>query len=430
MDIQHALFHLRTIRKFKDKKVPQDIMDKIFEAGLQAPSSCNQQMFHFIVIDDPSVKKRLETEATFRHIARIPNPIFVICDNRFNKENMAHLQGVSATIQNMLLCAYSQGIGGWWINGYGDRESVRTILNIPAHYHIVACVGFGYPDEKPVSPTKRSLDETVFFNRYAGQDCKGTCNPDHWNYRDIVRLSERAITAKSPEIGYFPLFPIEFENEVVYMTSVLKKRVLYLFDVAGLFIFELAKRCPDSEFTSVVTSQKLVEWFEERARFLGISNVSFIHKELFDIPTCSYDTVLLVDLLNRVPEAQRREFLHEGKRIMASGGNAVLYVINRLSIYGFLLRKGKGRRFGPEISLSLRSIERMIADEALHIVDRIGFALIPTLVNVKRKKIPLEFEKYAFIIKLLLKFRMLENVVTRFFRRFCRVNLFVVTKDN
>ncbi|MBI4033187.1 MAG: methyltransferase domain-containing protein, partial [Candidatus Blackburnbacteria bacterium] len=211
---------------------------------------------------------------------------------------------------------------------------------------------------------------------------------------------------------------------------VLKKRVLYLFDVAGLFIFELAKRCPESHFTSVVTSEKLVIWFKERATSLGVTNVSFLCKELSAFPSESYDTVLLIDLLNRIPEPQRYAFLDESKRLMTKEGNAILYVINRRSIYGFLLRKGKGRRFGPEISLPLHSVKRMIRDEGLTVVDRVGFSLIPTLVNIKRKKIPLEFEKYAVLIKLLLKFRMLENVVTRFWCGFCRVNLFVVQKKN
>ena len=55
MEIKEAIWDRRSIRRYKDKNINDDILKKIIEAGSMAPSACNQQRYSFIVINDVKV---------------------------------------------------------------------------------------------------------------------------------------------------------------------------------------------------------------------------------------------------------------------------------------------------------------------------------------------------------------------------------------
>lgn len=424
MDVQEAIYNARTIRTFHNKKVPREVINEILQAGVQAPSSCNQQLFKFILIEDQDVKRRLKDEATFRHIDRIPNPMFVILDGRFNKENNAHLQGTSATIQNMILYAYSLGIGAWWINGYGDRETIKKILSIPKYYLVVCALGFGYPAETPLKPKKQNISKITYIDKFGGVETASK-NPNHWDYDEIVELTERAIAAKSPEIGYYPLFPIQADNEVAFMGDYLGKNTLSVFEISGIFLFLLAKKYPSTQFTAAVTGKIIADWIDKRAEYLKLSNVKATTTNLGDLPAHEYDSVLYLDCVNRLPMNITDQLIVQSHHLLKKDGNLVINNYNRYSIYGFLSRKGAARRYGPEMSLPPTRIEQHIKDAHFSIVKKRGFSLIPSLVFVTRKKVPAEFEKYAKFLRWVSKFRMLENVNSKSLRKICTSSVIV-----
>ena len=93
------------------------------------------------------------------------NKIAKIMPNSEKLGHMVELQGVSAAIQNMLLMAYSMGLGSLWIN---DVYYVVSELEeyFGTGWELVAGVSFGYPDESEMnknSPSKLSVDEVTEF---------------------------------------------------------------------------------------------------------------------------------------------------------------------------------------------------------------------------------------------------------------------------
>ena len=50
------IFKRKSVRKFRDEKVDDEIIIRLLKAGMQAPSSCNSQPWEFIVLDDPAIK--------------------------------------------------------------------------------------------------------------------------------------------------------------------------------------------------------------------------------------------------------------------------------------------------------------------------------------------------------------------------------------
>ncbi len=375
MDLIDAIRGRRSIRSYLHKPVSLDLMKSIIDAGIHAPSTCNQEMYAVIIVDDPRIKKRLETDAGFKMASRFPNLLFVICDKRFGNERFANIQSAAASIQNMLLYAYSLGIGSCWMCGYGDKALVKQLLNIPSSYHVLGAVGFGYPDERPIPPLRRSVDDITFFNRFEEKN-KGN-NPDCWHLEDIHSLSARSIYAKSPDIGYNPLFKLELDQEITYISTKLGETILSVYDISGLYLFELAKHNPTKKFTSLVTHKKIKEWMDERAHFLGLTNLQFFAGDLRTVKK-TYDTLLCLDLVNRIPHLERGRILSFVKRLLHPNGRVILSALNKFSFYGFFFRNGVSRRYGPEISLSMRSIKTLAHSTGLRVVERRGFNLIPS----------------------------------------------------
>ncbi len=189
----------RSIRKYSRRKVPEETLIRVLDAARWAPSAHNSQPWRFIVITDEKLKLKLAREmanAWFKDLLKDGYPIeeirvltegsvkrftdppvlIVACltmesmdryrDKRRSKaEYLMAVQSVSAAIQNILLAAYSEGLGTcWFCAPLFTPETVREVLGIPEEADPQALITLGYPAEEPIPPERLKLEETVFFN--------------------------------------------------------------------------------------------------------------------------------------------------------------------------------------------------------------------------------------------------------------------------
>jgi nitroreductase len=165
MSLVDVILSRRSIRSYKRKKVPKEVLNRIFEAGRQAPSASNMQPWHFIVLTDFEVKEKLSHGRwnTF------------VKDSAFTVVGCAHVgdsygqkwSTVDTTIalENMVIAAWALGIGSCWIGDF-EEEEVKKLLNIPEDWKVIALISFGYPTEQPGSSLKKPLSEIVSFNKF------------------------------------------------------------------------------------------------------------------------------------------------------------------------------------------------------------------------------------------------------------------------
>lgn len=154
-DLLEAIKNRRSIRIFEDRPVPDDIIEKIIEAGQWAPSACNRQDWKFIIIESREVRDRIMRETTAYFVGKAPLLILVIYSNRTdNLEYKDHLLSAAMAIQNMQLVAYSLGLGACCVNNLPIKSRLRKLLNIPRSFDPVALLCMGYPKSIP-RPMKR-----------------------------------------------------------------------------------------------------------------------------------------------------------------------------------------------------------------------------------------------------------------------------------
>ncbi|MBS7658822.1 MAG: nitroreductase family protein [Candidatus Bathyarchaeia archaeon] len=165
MDFIELIKSRRSVRKYQDKPISDEILRKLLEAAHWAPSAHNSQPWEFIIIKDEEIKRRI-AEASFwgKFLSKAPVGIAIVINP--TKSNHPVEDGAAAT-QNLLLAAHALGLGACWIGSYGSiwENKAKEILGIPNNLRLLSIVAIGYPAEKP-SSTRKSLESIIHLNKY------------------------------------------------------------------------------------------------------------------------------------------------------------------------------------------------------------------------------------------------------------------------
>lgn len=163
MEVFDAVRSVLAVRQYQDKPVPPDSMRHIVEAGWLTGSSMNGQPWHFIVVEDRAMLRRLgEAARSGRYIAQAPLAIVVVIE-----DTVYSVSDTSRAIQSMLLTAWAEGIGSNWV-GFHGLDAVKPLLGIPAELDVLAILPFGYPAQKAGKGKKKRklLSEVASRERY------------------------------------------------------------------------------------------------------------------------------------------------------------------------------------------------------------------------------------------------------------------------
>lgn len=168
MDVFEAVQTRRSIRNYESKPVEEDKLMKVLEAGRLSPSAANRQPWHFIVVRDEEMRRKLRAAYDADWFVNAPVIIVVCVDPSaaWRRRDGEEFWKVDAAIalQSMVLCAWEEGLGTCWIGAF-DERAVKDVLGIPQGIRVVAMTPLGYPAEKkgPVTQRKK-LEEIVHYD--------------------------------------------------------------------------------------------------------------------------------------------------------------------------------------------------------------------------------------------------------------------------
>ncbi|PUU86449.1 nitroreductase family protein [Halanaerobium sp.] len=146
------IFKRRSIRKYLDKKVEEEKIQKLLKAAVAAPSAGNEQPWHFIVI---KAREHLDQLAEIHPYAKMlkeaPLAVAVCADLNEQKYDGFWVQDCSAATQNILLEAVSLELGAVWIGCHPAEDRERVIseyLEVPENVKTLSLISIGYPAEE------------------------------------------------------------------------------------------------------------------------------------------------------------------------------------------------------------------------------------------------------------------------------------------
>ncbi len=169
MESLEALKTRRSVRKYRNGKVPEEIIDEIINCAMYSPSAFDYQPWHFIVIDNRETFDNILKVATHAEMISGASHAVILCGDRKLEENTGLLiQDISAATQNLLLAAHTYGLGAVWVGIYPFEEIIeglKRLFNLPDYIVPVSMAVIGYPGEKPQQPERYKKDR-VHYNKW------------------------------------------------------------------------------------------------------------------------------------------------------------------------------------------------------------------------------------------------------------------------
>ncbi len=169
-----VLMSRRSVRKYLEKQIPEEALQKILAAGMQAATAMNRQSWHFTVVQDkafldkiseavggvlsasgvPSLHERAQ-DAEFHAFHRAPTVVFVSTEG--STYSLADCANAS---QNMCLAATALNLGSCYIGSFvqafsqAQGKQLLDRFSLPIGYRPVFAVALGYtegslPEIKP-----------------------------------------------------------------------------------------------------------------------------------------------------------------------------------------------------------------------------------------------------------------------------------------
>jgi len=151
MEVFEAIRTILAVRSYADRPIPRDVVNRVVESGRLAASAMNGQPWHFVVVQNRETLRTLGTLAqTGPYVASAQAAIVVAIE----KTPFA-VSDTSRAIQDMLLAAWSEGVGSNWVGFAGGLDQVKPILGIPDNLDVLAILPLGYP-EKAIGQGKKN----------------------------------------------------------------------------------------------------------------------------------------------------------------------------------------------------------------------------------------------------------------------------------
>ena len=203
-----AIYTQRSIRGFASDPVPDEAITKIIEAATRAPSRGNSQPWHFLVIRDAELKRRIGErhwnstiegrrvdpspgefssplyhagDYIVQHMDEVPVVILLCVDSsamsqRRGAAAKGHATGgasIYPAMQNLMLAARGLGLGTGPTTLYSPgEEKIKELLGIPADVEIAALILVGYPGNGQHfgGSRRKPVKEVTFYERWGQQD--------------------------------------------------------------------------------------------------------------------------------------------------------------------------------------------------------------------------------------------------------------------
>ena len=176
MELVEAIAKRRSVKRFADTPVCQEVLVKLIEVARMAPSGANKNASRFVLITERQSLERLgEIAGTCRWLASAQAGIAIITDPAATQYWLED-SCVAATF--IWLAATDLGLGVAWAAMHQSAEAeegerrqgvVRDLLSVPTNLNVPIVLGLGYPETAPGPRTIPQLEEIIAWERYARQ---------------------------------------------------------------------------------------------------------------------------------------------------------------------------------------------------------------------------------------------------------------------
>jgi nitroreductase len=173
----------QSVRKYLNKMVEKEKIERCLEAARLAPSASNSQPWEFIIVDDPKLKEAVAKETFDRIISfnrfSLQAPVLILLISERSgffrkiaeaiKDKPFSLIDIGIAAEHFCLQAAEEGLGTCILGWFKEKE-VKKLLNIPLPKRVELIITLGYPESVEICPKERkAIDEIRSYNHYKGK---------------------------------------------------------------------------------------------------------------------------------------------------------------------------------------------------------------------------------------------------------------------
>ena len=154
MDTFLAIVSKRDTRRYSDKPIPEDVVERILDAGRVTGSAQNRQPWRFLIVEDAERREKLAGAVYEPTNIRGAQLVIAVAGTRpFD---------LGRCVQNMMLAAWSEGVASS-PNGIADKDAAQEALGLEEPP--ITVLSFGYPARQPAAETRSPEEWSARVNR-------------------------------------------------------------------------------------------------------------------------------------------------------------------------------------------------------------------------------------------------------------------------
>jgi len=266
----------RACRHFEPRPIPDEILDKLAYAAHRAPTGGNTPYRFVIVVKDPIKLKMLKLIAP-GYFGDSPAAIVVCTDLRVAEDGLGtlgvdqcSLYDAGAAAENVVLAAYSIGLGASFIKSYSET-ALKRILGLPEGYRTELVVSLGYPSKSEPRPLKQRKGGNITYRDTYGQQWQAmegsdtsssqTSNEKETPEQYIFELALFLLTAARGCVTEPHMYgPLRLVDAVSRLTNLYSKTDLLKSDQ---FLIDARKKIDEKKFVVMASSEEFVKFMDD-----------------------------------------------------------------------------------------------------------------------------------------------------------------------
>lgn len=402
-EFYNLLARRNSTRIFQDSPVDRVALERVLEAAVSAPTSCNRQLWHFVVIDDPKVKRRVSrlSNAQQSYLYDAPILLAVFYDHSLELKNPCRTPYVSASlaIGNILLAAEAEGLGAIYLGGIRNPSGVAQAVEAPDYLVNLGVIAIGNKGGEPPSPPRRPLAEVLSYNRcdLPEKHFPADIRPHLWSLRQLADFRAKLIWYKgvhvdaltlhaNPDQRLSPIFKYMSGRIGILLAMYERPSMLDTLSLGGDLVYQIRNTARDSieKLYAYDLSPDIIDFMEvnfpdlaEDEKVCGLVN-SENERIVIPLPDGSLDLLTCYKRLEHFHDPSA--LILEWHRVLKPGGRAFVVVSNRFypHLYRYKrMRKGyyalgRNWNFGPERKYEPREVERLFAAAGFRVERLVG----------------------------------------------------------
>lgn len=170
MNFEEVIKLRYSVRNFKKEKIEKEKVEMILNAGMLAPTACNNQPQRILVLDSANAIEKLKSCTPYTFNAPL---ILIVCfDENISWKrpsdgvDMGEVDASIVTTQ-MMLEVTNLELGSTWVGNF-DVKKLKILFSLPESFHPIAILPIGYPTESSIPHPNHSkrdqIEEKIFLN--------------------------------------------------------------------------------------------------------------------------------------------------------------------------------------------------------------------------------------------------------------------------